>query len=327
MPSKVLTCAVKIAGTETFRLATSKLLGFYGTNLQNPSDSLMSCIIPREGNKFTQPDQGGAEALVVAYECRLGRYRKLFLNDIKPHSYMALQIFIDKFRGNHSADRYRQVDPDVFVTYPEAKELLKLIKNSEREYKLGKITIHAKSYDMGPRTYQLNVLEKSEGEIVISYRQAKEFLGAHEMTFPEIVEWQAETKNKARRDKVLRNLFGYPRYFGHKWSSEADRQSLAFIPQSTIGTITNLAYCELWNRIKKEHLPWILRNNKHDSLLVEHPDNSEHNEMAIEYCRQHMGRELTSSRGETYRMKVGISTGHNWGHWHETNNPTGMKEL
>lgn len=324
---KRLTTLYKIPGTKNFRLASSKLFGYYGCNLQNPTDSLMECVIPDETCVFIQPDQGGAEALVVAYECRRARFRKLFENDIKPHSYMALQIFTDMFRGEHPAARYKAVDPDVFATYPEARAVLKIIKNSPREYDLGKRVIHAKNYDMGFRTFQINVLELSEGTVVLSAREAKEFLGIHTETFPEIVEWQAEIQGKLAAERKLRNLFGYPRRFDQLWSSELLRDAYAFIPQSTVGTITNLAYTELFHRIKKERLPWTLCNNKHDSLLLQVPDTTEHRDMGIAYCKEHLGRELISSRGEHYRMKVGISVGHNWGKYHETKNPQGMREL
>lgn len=322
-----LTTQYKIAGTKNFRLASSKLLGYYGTNLQNPSDTLMECVIPDDGCIFIQPDQGGAEALVVAYECRRARFRKLFEHGIKPHSYMALQLFTNKFRGNHPSARYKYVDPDILAGYPECRDLLNTIKNSHQEYDLGKRVIHAKNYDMGPKTFQINVLELSEGTVVLSYKEAKEFLAIHSETFPEILEWQAEVSGRLAATRTLNNLFGYPRHFGSLWSTELLRDAYAFIPQSTVGTITNIAYTELHYRIRRESLPWQLLNNKHDSLLLQVPDTSEHRDMAMAYCREHMGRELVSSRGEHYRMKVGISIGYNWAKYDEKKNPQGMKEL
>lgn len=322
-----LTCGWKITGTESFRLASSKLLGFYGTNLQNNSESLMSCVVPDDNHVFIQPDQAGAEALIVAYECRPMRFRKLFDLGIKPHSYMALQLFTDKFRGSFPASRYKGVDPTVLSSYPETKELLKTIKDAVREYFLGKKTIHSFNYDQGPRTFQITTLEESAGSVVLSFKEAKEFKGVWSETFPEIVEGQGITSGKVAATRELRNLFGYPRRFERLWNDELVRQALAFVPQSTVGTITNLAFTELFWRIKKEKLPWTLLNNKHDSLLLEVPDNAEHKEQAIAYCKQHMGRELVSSRGENYNMKVGISIGYNWGHHDEKTNPAGMREI
>jgi hypothetical protein len=323
---KRLTTLYKIPGTKNFRLASAKVFGYYGCNLQNPTDSVMECVIPNDGCVFIQPDQGGAEALVVAYECRRAHFRKLFENNIKPHSYMALQIFTDMFRGEHPASRYKAVEPGTLAGYPEAKDLLTRIKNSAREYDLGKRVIHAKNYDMGPRTFQVNVLELSEGSVVLSYKESKEFLSIHSETFPEIIEWQIETKERLYATRELRNLFGFPRQFNQLWSSELLRDAYAFLPQSTVGTITNIAYTELHNRIKRERLPWHMLNNKHDSFLLEVPDNKEHTDMGIAYCREHLGRELVSLRGEHYRMKVGISVGHNWGKKSKTN-PDGMVEL
>lgn len=623
-----LTCAWKITGTESFRLASSKLLDFYGVNLQNPSETLMRCVVPEDNKVFIQPDQSGAEALVVAMETRPGKFRKLFDLNIKVHSYMALQLFTDKFRGKHPSLRYKNVDPATLATYPELKELLSTIKNSSKEYDLGKRVIHcltpdhevltkngwisvdkvsefipiavwsseyhtitfevpsvwnrgyytgdvhcyeypkfsqrvtpqhnfplwtnnrikatssievshyhggglpvngyysgdrmvplwearlvaatqadgsilnpttikfrfaklrkidrlimilkkleglewdayvgvdnvwnctvrnaghiiehfagnkvfdswlltwhgssldalirelqhwdgyatqtrrhkrevfyssqkeniewlqtilhlrgkqgsphfslkghhqlginerqyactagctvenysgmvycptvstgyflvrrngkisvtgnSKNYSMGPRTFQLNVLELSEGAVILSFKEAKEFLATHEMVFPEILEWQAAIKGQVAATRILRNLFGYPRVFTRLWNDALEREALAFVAQSTVGTITNLAYTEMFNRIRKERLPWTLLNNKHDSLLLEVPDTTEHREQGMAYCKEHMGRRLTSSRGEEYRMKVGLSVGYNWGHYHEEHNKDGLKEL
>lgn len=323
-----LTCAFKPASSEMFRLASSKLLGFYGTNLQNPTDSLMSCVIPSDGYKFGQPDQAGAEALIVAMEARPGKFRRLFELGIKPHSYMALQIFTDKFRKGRPAERYKGVDPDTLKGYEETKELLNTIKHAADEYFLGKKTIHSFNYDEGPRTFQLTTLKESEGKIVLSFKQSKEFRDIWSKSFSEVPEWQNETIAKAKKDKVLRNLFGYPRLFERTWNDDVGRKSLAFVPQSTVACITHMAYTELYYRIKKERLPWTLLNNKHDSLLCEFPDNKEHEEMFIAYSKEHMGRELISSRGEHYRMKVGISFAQgNWGHYNEKTNPGGMREI
>lgn len=321
-----LTTYYKVPGTDTFRLASSKLLDFYGTNLQNPTDSVMRCVIPDDGRVFIQPDQSGAEAFVVAMETRPGRFRALFDNEIKPHSYMALQIFTDKFRGPHPVERYKRVYPAEFAKYPECKEILTTIKNAPNEYHLGKLCIHAFNYDMGPRTFLLNVLTKSEGSIVLTFKQGKEFKNVHKETFPEIYEWHSVIQGTLAATRTLRNLFGYPRLFTRIWDDTLLRQAYSFIPQSTVGTITNIAYTELFYRIRKEHLPWTLLNNKHDSLLIEVPDTTEHVEQAKAYLKEHMGRELISSRGEHYNMKVGISIGHNWGK-HSKDNPDGMKEL
>lgn len=321
-----LTCGYKLAGTKNFRLASSKLLGFFGTNLQNPSASLMRCIIPDDDMVFCQPDQSGAEALVVAYEAPAGKFRKLFELNIKVHSYMALQLFIDRFKGEHPKERYKFIDPSILATYPELPTLLKQIKNSGIPYDLGKRIIHAKNYDMKFRTFQLNTLDMSEGQIVLSAKDAKDFLGLHEQIFPEIQELLLNIKNRLLATRTLYNLFGYPRHFGGVWSDNLLRDAYAFIPQSTVGTITNLAFIELHHYIVDNNLPWYLLNNKHDSLLLQIPDTIEHKDMCRVAVKKAMERELVSTTGEHYQMKSGISWGHNWSKYDTNINPSGMKE-
>jgi len=313
--------------TKNFRLSSRRLLNFFGGNVQNPAESLMRCIIPDDGHVFIQADQDGAEARVVAHECRRARLRKLFELNIKPHSYTALQIYTDQFRGEHPKERYLKVEPEVLITYPEYKELFTKIKNSGKPYAVGKMLRHAVNYKMGPRTAQINSLERSNGEINLSFAQWKEFLQTDLEVFPELSEWQNEIKSILLKSRTLHNLFGYPREFTAIWSESLVRDGCAFIPQSTVGCITNMAFVELRDKIKKEKLPWLLLNNKHDSLLKSVPDIAEHREAGIAALRKHLGRVLVSTKGEEYIMKVGISLGHNWAKYDAEHNPDGMKEL
>lgn len=274
-----------------------------------------------------QPDQTGAEALVVAYECRPGRYRRLFELGIKPHSYTALQIFLDEIstaRGQPKS-RYAFVDPDTLISYEEYKALFAEIKSNDTQYALGKRVRHARNYKMGPRTFQLNTLELSQGKVNLSYADSKRILDTDARVFTEIDEWQAETAGRLAATRTLHNLFGYPRYFGGIWSDALERDGLSFVPQSTVGTITNRAFTALWHYIKAHKLPWLLLNNKHDSLLLSLPDTAEHREHARAVAKQHIEIPLVSTRGDHYQMGCGISWGYNWAPA-SADNPDGMKE-
>lgn len=316
-----------LSPTKNFRLSSRRLLGFFGGNVQNPSESLMRCVIPPDGYKFIQADQDGAEARVVAYECRRAKLRKLFELGIKAHSYTALQIYTDKFRGEHPPERYLRVEPETLITYPEYPTLFATIKKSGQPYEVGKILRHSINYKAGPRTTQLAALVRSEGMVNLPYSQWKSFIETDHEVFSEIVEWQNEVKNILLSTRTLRNLFGFPREFTAVWSESLVRDGCAFIPQSTVGTVTNMAYVEIHHKVEQERLPWLPLNNKHDSLLLAVPDSREHEEMGIASLRHHLGRTLRSSRGEEYIMGVAISTGYNWGKYHEKNNPNGMKEI
>lgn len=617
-----LTTSWKVTGAKSFRLASSKWLNFYGANLQNSSPSVLSCVIPEPGYVFGQPDQGGAEALIVAYEAPDGKFRELFKLGIKPHSYMALQLFPEKFVKLEEIVDYKFLPPRFLAEKPEWKDMAKKIKNSGVPYDLGKRVIHcltpehevltqdgwvfldaiapdtaiavwdndkitfevpskwnhghyegiiheytepqlsqrvtenhklpvyannciqtlsstqarcykggaiptagfysgptfiptehaqlvaalqadgcildshtakfrfvkrrkikrlreliegydyreirdandvwnctiydfhdiiqyfqgrkvfgswllrwdgaaldtliaelqhwdgsfteeychkrevfftsirenaewvktilhlrglrgsifcnakghyqvgisnrkyarfdsanqvtynglvicptvatgwflvrhngkisvtgnSKNYDMGPRTFQINCLEISEGSITLSFAEAKAFLKLHEELFPEILQWHANIKDALFKTRTLRNLFGYPRQFNYLWSDSFLKDAYSWIPQSTVGCITHLAYREFWDYIVKHRLPWVLLNNKHDSFLFEVPDTAEHREHSGKVARQVMERHLTSTTGIPYQMKSGLSWGYNWAKYDESSNPTGMKE-
>ena len=95
----------KISGTKTFRLSSCQILPKkhfidgkwkrkgWGENLQNKEKGMRNMYIPDDGKIFVQVDQSGAEALIVAYLCRNANFRKLFINGIKPHVFVALHIF------------------------------------------------------------------------------------------------------------------------------------------------------------------------------------------------------------------------------------------
>ncbi len=323
-----LTTSYKIGGTSSFRLAASKMLGYYGTNLQNPSDSLMQCVVAPEGRKFLQPDQAGAEALVVAYECPAGKFRRLFQLGLKVHSYLALQIFTDHFCTGmkQPRERYSFVDPDILKSYPEVKELFTVIQDDSKKYDLGKRGIHANNYGMKWRTFQSTCLDISDGQTVLSPAESKHILNTTNLTFPEIMVGQSETVEKLKRGRTLCNLFGYPRTFYGIWTDGMLRDAYAFVPQSTVAVITHKAYTKMFHYIRKNRLPWQLLNNKHDSLLMEIPDTAEHTEHATKELRAAFEIELTSSHGEKYFMRSGISVGYNWGKHHKIKNPQGMKE-
>ena len=177
----------KLAGTKSFRRASSQLFGHFGINVQNPSKTLMEACVPNDGCVFLQADQSGAEARCVSMEADDGNYRQLFEVGIKPHTYLALQIFIDKFRGDQPKERYEFKSAVELKKLPEWKELDKKIKSSEREYALGKLTAHGSSYDMGPKTFQINVLERSQGTIRLSFPEAKHYMEMFGEVFPEVI--------------------------------------------------------------------------------------------------------------------------------------------
>lgn len=313
------TTGYKLAGTETFRISSAKLLSRWGGNLQNVEKSLRKIYIPDEGKTFVQVDQSGAEALVVAYLCRAGKFRQLFNVGIKSHVYVALNLFADVWKAKLpeiDINEYLCATIDKLTTLPKWKELDKLIKSSdlwpsaERYYYMAKQVCHSANYSIGANEFALNVLKNSEGQIALTSLQAGTFLAKYNTLFPEIKNWHLEIQLALKMTRTLRNLQGFPRRFYGPLIDKTFKEAYAFVPQSTVGTITNIAVTTLQRFIEQEKLDWDILTSTHDSYLVQCPPAEA--EACASKMKEFIEQCLVNSRGEEFRMKSEASIGPNW---------------
>ena len=313
----------RVAGTKSFRLAAGKLFGEYGGNAQNPAKPLLKALVARNGYTFVQPDQSGAEALVVAHLTRPGNYRALFANGIKPHTFLALHIFgstkphwfeelptpLDKFLAT--------TNPADLVNLPGWPALSARIEASDvtepdRPYMCGKRTAHARSYCMGARTFQEAMLKDTQGTMVLSYKQAQHFLSTFDWLFPEVIEWQTEVTLMAKACGELRNLLGFPRKCHQIFTNGYERELVSWIPQSTVGCITHEGVLKFraLKTADSRYRDWHLLNNKHDSMLLEVPDAAVAH--AVDLAKTFMAVDLVGSDGVQFRMKSDVQVGKVW---------------
>ena len=324
----IYTTGWKLTGTKSFRLASSKLLGEFGGNMQNNDSTLLRCMRPtRPGYKFISADQAGAEALIVANEAPRGRFIELFEVGIKPHTYLALHIFLEKFRGSYPVERYWCVSPRILSELPEWPTLNSFIADdpaNEKEYKLGKTVIHASNYDMKWKTFQTNVLVMSQGSIILTPAEAKRFLEVHATVFPEIKAWQGDIRARLEATRTLRNLFGHPRVFNGRMNEDTYRDGYSWIPQSTVGEITNNACVATQDHIETNRLAWDFVNNKHDSITVCAHESEELD--AARWLKSSLEVDLRSTTGVRYKMKAEVSIGTNMDKWSK-DNLNGLKKI
>lgn len=318
-----------IGGTDTFRNRSRKLLDRWGTNQQNISSNISRIYIPDENKIFVSADCAGAEALIVAYLCPEGKFRSLFTVGIKPHVFVALHLFAKHWSttfGDTIASMLN-LSPIALSNHPNWKEVSKAIKNHETYYFIGKKSCHSFNYRKQAGGFIFDVLKESEGRVVLSKKEGERIRDMYvSVLFPEIEQvWHKEQDDILRRTRTLRNLFGYPRTFYGTFTDSFFREATAFIPQSTVGCITNIAFARLQCKIEAEGLPWDLLNNKHDSVLVQCP--IEDKDLATIALRESLEQELISPRGEHFKMKSEVSVGLNWGKYNVTDNPEGMREI
>lgn len=305
-------------------------------NCQNSPKVQLTTLQARPGKVFVQADQSGAEALAVANLARPGRYRELFAANIKPHTFLALHIFGRNkpqwFSGlPKPIEAYiTELSPLVLKELPGWKELNERIKDSDdtepdRPYYSGKRTAHARSYKMGWKTFQQAVLKDTGGLLVLTPADAKRFLATFDELFPEIIEWQHEVVAEAKATGMLRNLFGFPRECAGLFTHSYERDLISWKPQSTIACITHEGVLYL-NRFTREHkLDWTLLNQKHDSLLLEVPEAEA--EKACEEASRSMSITLVGRDNTQFTMKSETQVGKNWGRYHATKNPDGMRTV
>ena len=334
--------SLNIGRTSTFRLGSSKILGRWGTNLQNIEGSLRRIYLADIGKLLIQVDQSGAEALIVAYLCRQGNFRDLFIHDVKPHVFVALHLFKEvwKYHVNKGTlDVKCDIDELCNTPIPKLKEnpfwkqIDTLIKSSdnwparERFYYIAKQVCHSSNYGVGPAMFSLNTLEKSKGKIVIDRKEAEKYLNFYHGLFPEIREWHEQVKQQLELTGYLYNLFGYPRYFhkNGKYEEQMFKEAYAFVPQSTVATITNIACEHFQNHIEFKSLQWDLLTNTHDSFLSQAPD-EEAMDCAITMSDM-LNQELVAQDGTKFRMKSEAAIGKNWSSYKEGVNDDGLKKI
>jgi len=321
-----LTCLYKVTGTDTFRLSSSKLFAIrgqknsgVGTNCQNWRKNLRKLVIPDGDNTFVQPDQAGAEALIVAYLCQPGRFRDIFIHKIKPHVFVALHLFQKQFEAHlgRSLAPYIAASPANLRNVPGWSDVEAVIKDSDnwpasrRYYFIAKCVCHGSNYGAQAFTLALEVLKKSEGTVALTDRDAQIFLNIYHNLFPELKVWHDAVRKQLYATRILRNLYGYPRTFYGPLDDTLFRAAYAFIPQSTVGTITNVAATEIQRNLdNRVYTDFELLQNNHDSLLAQ-----THPERALEVGRiiqQHLGQKLVGPHGDAFVMRSGVSVGPNW---------------
>jgi DNA polymerase I-like protein with 3'-5' exonuclease and polymerase domains len=327
------TTLYKLAGTETFRAASSAWFG-YGTNLQNIEKSMRSLYYADDGKVLVQVDQSGAEALIVAYLCEKGRFRDLFLHSVKPHVFVAMNVFLEKWKI-----LCKDIDVTSFATTPipelKLRDGWKILDNiikesdnwkaSERYYYIAKMICHASNYGMRGAAFQMNVLEKSRGQIVLTKAQADDYLMRYHSLFPEIQRWHRAVIQEIKTTGMLRNLFGYPRLVTGRFDETDAKEWFAFAPQSTVGIITHKACTLLLRYIREHKRNWDILGNCHDSYVAQCPIGEE-KEMA-KVMIEFICPELTNIKGEKFFMKAEAQVGQNWSPYKKNTNEDGLKEL
>ena len=327
--------AWNIGGTKFMRKSASKILDTYGMNLQNPDDDIKRIHIPDDGKIFVEVDQAGAEVLHVAYLCPPGnKLRELFKYKIKPHTYVACNIFKNQWeKEGYPARFFSSIPISEIPKQPQWKAFNQFVKTSDftnNRYYTGKKTVHSGNYREGAKTFQKTILTESEGKVFIPLKECERFLFEYrEVLVPEIPNfWWPSIEEQLRRTRTLYNLFGYPITFtATRIDDKLIREATSCVPQSTVGVTTNIAQSNAQRRIESDSnfMDVDLLNNKHDSILAQCDIGHEKEVAAM--LQSYIEMEFTSPFGEKYKMGSEVKVGYNWGNYDEQDNPRGLREI
>lgn len=182
----------------------------------------------------------------------------------------------------------------------------------------GKISITHNSANYGIRgpTFQMNVLDKSGGKVALSKEDAERFLTVYRSLFPEIVEWNRQVLRQVEENGILYNLHGFPYYITDYLDSKRlamnEKEWISWVPQSTVGEITRIAFSDLQlDYIEPRKKKWDILADTHDSFMCQCPLYEVLE--CISTMQQYMNQEFTSPfDGVKFRMKSEANIGFNW---------------
>ncbi len=270
-------CSYVIGGTETGRLSSRKSVFNTGMNLQNiPPGVCRRMFIADEGKTFVNVDLSQAEARVVAYIAEEIRQIKVFEDEGDIHQLNADNLPPD-FTPKGSA----------YENVPNPRRLF------------AKKHVHAFNYGEGAWAFA-----KEAG---IPRLEATAIRNKYFDSYPSIRAYHMGVQSALNKNRVMTTPMGRRRTFFGPWGDQLFREAYAFVPQSTVGDVLNLAligFC----KINKLATPML---QIHDAFLVQCDDNQDMIDRVSADMREAFKIPL-SIKGRTFTIPIDIKVGKNW---------------
>jgi DNA polymerase-1 len=278
-----------IAGTTTFRLASSMSEFGTGTNLQNIERRLRRVFIPDPGYKFANIDLEQADARNV------GAIIATLFNDY---------TFLD---ACESGDLHTTVCKLAWFELPWTGEpkrdraIADGIAYRDLSYRdLAKKLGHGTNYYGQP--YTMSRHTKLPQEVIRSF-QSKYF-----NAFP-ISRWHDAVRKELLETGTLTTLYGRRRhFFGRRNDDSTLREAIAYSPQSMTADQINTALLNIWRRADPAKVHLLIQ--VHDSILLQYLEAEE--ATLIPKIKALMGAPLKLPNGRVFDVPHEIKVGWNW---------------
>jgi uracil-DNA glycosylase family 4 len=249
-------CSYNVAGTETYRLASSTSAFDSGMNLQNipaggqedenDPDKLVlpnirKLFVPDVGYCFFDLDLDRADLQVVVWEAEDTELKLALRRGLDMHLY-------------HARDLYKLPIPD-----DELIEGTEVCDEHKRRYKPSrqkcKVGIHATNYLAQPKTVA--------AALGITVHEADKFQKGYFGAHPGIPRWHQRVLKQLTTRGYIENRFGYRRYYFDRADSVAS-EAVAWTPQSTVAIAINRIWKLFDDQLASEGLMVLMQ--VHDSL-------------------------------------------------------------
>lgn len=228
-----------LVGTFGARISSSAPLWGPGLNGQNipirHGAKTRSMFVSDPGFTLLEFDQSQAEAVLVAY----------IAND---------PIHMDCFRNNKDVHRVTAC----LLTDKPLTEWTTIDKGATIR-DLAKICNHELNYDAGPGQFMLSVNEwydpDDPNSVKMDFTTAKFVRDKYLQTRPALPSYWESVRAQLKLNRTLRTPFGREFQFLDQWSHDLLKRAYSYIPQATVGEITNYGIAQVHGTRPAEWVP------------------------------------------------------------------------
>lgn len=317
-------------GTKFGRLSSSQTIFGTGGNAQNLPQEFKRFLVADPGYFFWEVDKRQAEWVVVAYLTGDPNMLTVVEGGEDSHIHTAHLMFrVDKaiielenkLIGNLSdPDRIREIR----MSEPALRDLAEagILPRTMSARQCGKKSNHGLNYDEGPNTFALT----NE----INPLEAVRIIDLYHNSYPGIRQWYEWIKRQLKKDRSLTNCFGRKIRFMDQWGDTLFKAAYSCLPQSTVVDGLNKGMVSCYNDdwlVGDQGCNLDILAQVHDSILFQiplaaAPHFAEIQRRVYEYVSLEM--EYNHRR---FKIATDCKVGLNWGGFHKTENPLGMREL
>lgn len=278
-----------VTGTETGRWSSSRSAFDEGTNLQNITEELRDVLIADPGKKLAYIDKSQAES-------------------------RALGFIIWKLFGDPSyLDACESGDLHTMVSKGIWPELAWTgVLKEDKEVAEQKFYLHFSYRDMAKRGGHATNYYGKPFTVAKHLKVRKElierFQDGYLSSFPGIGEYHLWCSRQLGLHQYIETPLGMGRhFFGRPGDDSTLREAIAFVPQSMVGQLLNLALWRVWKYMSPKGVECI--GQIHDAIVIQYPEERE-NELIPQVVKL-MPTPL-EARGRTMTIPSDVMVGWNF---------------